>query len=67
MSSHTHPQVAIGQVRSCCIGTVDWLFAVNLNDAAVLNVPDVLQFVENVTCLVLDQDGCVGGFEHASC
>lgn len=60
----THPQVSIGQVCRSRIGGVDGLFAVNLDNAAVLDVTDVLELVEDVPCLVLDQDGRVGGLEH---
>lgn len=55
-----HPQVSISQVCSSRVGSIDGLFAINLDDAAVLDVPDVLQLVEDVACLVLDQDGRVG-------
>ena len=47
------------------VGGVDGLFAVNLDDAAVLDVTHVLQLVEDVARLVLDQDGRVGGLQHA--
>lgn len=45
--------------------SVDGLLAVDLDDAAILDVSHVLQLVEDVACLVLDEDGCVGRFEHA--
>ena len=47
------------------VGGVDGLLAVDLDDASVLDVPDVLQLVEDVARLVLDEDGGVGGLEHA--
>lgn len=58
----THPQVAVSQVRVVVsgVGAVDGLFAVNLNHAAVLNVPRVLQLVEDVTGLVFDQQSRAG-------
>lgn len=42
------------------VGAVHGLFAVNLNDAAVLNVPRVLQLVEDVTGLIFDQQSRAG-------
>lgn len=59
-----HPQVSISQVCSSRVGSIDGLFAVDLDDAAVLDVPDVLQLVEDVARLVLDQDGRIGGLKH---
>lgn len=58
-----HPQVAVGQVRVVVsrVGAVDRLFAVDLNHAAVLNVPRVLQLVEDVAGLVFDQQSRAGG------
>lgn len=41
-------------------GSIDGLFAVNLDDAAVLDVPDILQLIEDVASLVFNQDGRVG-------
>lgn len=46
------------------VGGVDGLFAVDLDDAAVLDVPDVLELVEDVARLILDQDGRVGRLQH---
>lgn len=46
------------------VGAVDGLFAVNLDDAAVLNVPRILQLVEDVTGLVFDQQSRAGRPEH---
>lgn len=46
------------------VGAVDGLFAVNLDYAAVLNVPRVLQLVEDVTGLVFDQQSCAGRPEY---
>lgn len=57
-----YPQVAVNQVRVVVagVGAVDGLLAVNLNHAAVLDVPRVLQLVEDVTGLVFDQQSCAG-------
>lgn len=63
----TYPQVSVGQVWGRGVGGIDGLFAVNLDDAAVLDVSDVLQLVEDIARLVLDQDGRVGRLEHAGC
>jgi len=52
-------------VRGGGVGSVDGLLAENLDDAAVLDVPHVLQLVEDVARLVLDQDGRVGRLQHA--
>lgn len=62
MTLSTHPQVAVGQMRVVVsgVGAVDGLFAVNLNHTAVLNVPWVLQLIEDVPGLVFDQQGCAG-------
>lgn len=59
----SYPQVAVGQVRVVMsrVGAVDGLFAVDLNHAAVLNVPRVLQLVEDVAGLVFDQQSRAGG------
>lgn len=58
----TNPQIAVGQVRVVVsgVGAVDGLFAVNLDDAAVLDVPRVLQLIEDVPGLVFDQQSCAG-------
>lgn len=37
------------------VGAVDGLLAVDLNDAAVLDVPRVLQLIEDVPGLVFDE------------
>lgn len=66
-SLSTYPQVSVSQVCSSWVGSVDGLFAVNLDDAAVLDVPDILQLVEDVARLVLDQDGRVGRLQHTCC
>lgn len=42
------------------VGAVDGLFAVNLDHAAVLNVPRVLQLVEDVAGLIFDQQSRAG-------
>lgn len=57
-----HPQVAVSQVRVVVsgVGAVDGLFAVNLDHAAVLHVPWVLQLIEDVPGLVFDQQSCAG-------
>lgn len=47
------------------VGAVDGLFAVNLDHAAVLNVPRVLQLIEDVTGLVFDQQSCAGRPEES--
>lgn len=62
----TYPQVSVSQVWVVVsgVGAVDWLFAVNLNYAAVLNVPRVLQLVEDITGLVFDQQSRAGRPEH---
>lgn len=64
--AHTYPQVAVSQVRVVVsgVGAVDGLFAVNLNHAAVLNVPRVLQLIEDVPGLVFDQQSCAGRPEN---
>lgn len=49
------------------IGSIDGLFTVYLDDAAVLDVLDVLELIEDVPCLILDQDGRVGGLQHTCC
>lgn len=46
------------------VGAVDGLFAVNLNHAAVLNVPRVLQLIEDVPGLVFDQQSRAGRPEN---
>lgn len=58
----TDPEVAVSQVRVVVpgVGAVDGLFAVNLNHAAVLNVPRVLQLIEDVPGLVFDQQSRAG-------
>lgn len=40
------------------VGAVDGFLAVDLDDAAVLDVPRVLQLVEDVTGLVFDEQSC---------
>lgn len=62
----TYPQVSVGQVWVVVsgVGAVDGLFAVNLNHAAVLNVPRILQLVEDVTGLIFDQQSRAGRPEH---
>lgn len=64
----TDPQVAVSQVRVVVpgVGAVDGLFAVNLNHAAVLNVPRVLQLVEDVPGLVFDQQSRAGRPEKST-
>lgn len=54
---HTHSQVSIGQMWVVVSGVcaIDRLFAVDFDDTAVLNIPRVLQFVEDVTSLIFDQ------------
>lgn len=42
------------------VGAVDGLLAVDLDDAAVLDVPRVLQLVEDVAGLVLDEQSRAG-------
>lgn len=42
------------------VGAVDGLLAVDLDDAAVLDVPGVLQLIEDVTGLVFDEQSCAG-------
>lgn len=56
----TYPQVSIGQVRVMVsrVGAVDGLLAVDLDDAAVLNVPRVFQLIEDVTGLIFDEQSC---------
>lgn len=65
-STHTYPQVSVGQVWVVVsgVGAVDGLFAVNLNYAAVLNVPWILQLIEDVTGLIFDQQSCAGRPGH---
>ena len=55
--THTYPQVPVGQVGAVLagVGPVHRLLAVDLDDAAVLDVPRVLQLVEDVPGLVFDQ------------
>lgn len=63
--SSTYPQVTISQMWVVSgVGTIDGLFAVNLNYTAVLNVSWVLQLVEDITSLVFDQQSCAGRPEH---
>lgn len=66
MHTSTYPQVSVGQVWVVVsgVGAIDGLFAVNLNYAAVLNVPRVLQLVEDVTGLIFDQQSRAGRPEH---
>lgn len=40
------------------VRAVDGFLAVDLDDAAVLDVPRVLQLVEDVTGLVFDEQSC---------
>lgn len=40
------------------VGPVDGLLAVDLDDAAVLDIPRVLQLIEDVTGLVFDEQSC---------
>lgn len=40
------------------VGAVDRLLAVDLDDAAVLDVPRVLQLIEDVAGLVFDEQSC---------
>lgn len=56
----THPQVSVGQVCRSGVRSIDGLLAINLDDAAVLDVSDILKLVEDVAGLILDQDGRVG-------
>lgn len=42
------------------VGAVDGLLAVDLDDAAVLHVPGVLQLIEDVPGLVFDEQSCAG-------
>lgn len=62
----TYPQVSVGQVWVLVsgVGAINGLFAVDLDDAAVLNVPRVLQLVEDVTGLIFDQQRRVRRPEH---
>lgn len=47
-------------MSSSRVRSIDGLFAINLDDAAVLDIPDVLELIEDIAGLVLDQDGGVG-------
>lgn len=64
--THTHPQVSVGQVGVLVsrVGAVNGLFAIDLNDTAVLNVSRVLQLVEDITGFIFDQQRRVGGPEQ---
>lgn len=64
--THTYPQVSVCQVWVVMsrVGAVDGLFAVNLNYAAVLNVPWVLQLIEDITGLIFNQQSRAGGPEN---
>lgn len=63
---HLPPQVPVRQVWVVVsrVGAVDGLFAVNLNYAAILNVPRVLQLIEDITGLIFNQQSCAGRPEH---
>lgn len=56
----TYPQVSVGQVRVVVsgVGAVDGFLAVDLDDAAVLDIPRVLKLIEDVTGLVFDEQSC---------
>lgn len=58
----TYPQVSVGQVGVVVsrVGAVDGLLAVDLDDATVLDVPRVLQLVEDVTGLIFDEQRGAG-------
>lgn len=64
--THTYPQVSVCQVWVVMsrVGAVDGLFAVNLNYAAVLNVPWVLQLIEDITGLIFNQQSRAGRPEY---
>lgn len=42
------------------VRSIDGLFAINLDDAAVLDISDILELIEDIASVVLDQDSCVG-------
>lgn len=62
----THPQVSVGEVQVVVtrVRPVDRLFAVDLDDAAVLDVPRVLQLVEDIPGLIFDQQSGAGRSAH---
>lgn len=63
---YSHPEVSVGQVWVVVtgVGAVDRLLAVDLDDTAVLDVSWVLQLIEDVTGLILDEQGRAGAPEH---
>jgi len=64
--AHTYSEVSVSQVRVVVagVGAVDGLFAVNLNYAAVLNIPWVLQLIEDVPGLIFNQQSRAGRPVH---
>lgn len=52
---------------SSWVRSIDGLFAINLDDAAVLNISDILELIKDIASLVLDQNSRVGGLEHTGC
>ena len=63
-ASCAHPYVSVGDVGAGLVGAVDGLLAVDLDDAAVLDVPRVLQLVEHVPRLILDEQRRAGTPAH---
>lgn len=72
---HTHPQVSVGDVCVvygvgcvlCIVVCVSYrsFSAVNLDEAAVVNVTRILQLVEDVARLVLDEESRAGRTQRA--
>lgn len=64
--TNTYPQVSVCQVWIVMsrVGAIDGLLAVNLNYATVLNIPRVLQLIEDITGLIFDEQSSAGRPEH---
>lgn len=61
-----HSQVSVGDVAVVCmlVSVVRSVSAVDLEDTAVVDPARVIQLIEDVTCLVFDEDGGGGRTER---
>lgn len=67
--THTHPEVPISHMWVVVprISAISGLLAVDLDDTAILDVSWVLQLIEDVACLIFDEQCCAGAPEIRTC